>query len=161
MQIYLETLIAREDGVKEVKLYQLGSRFLNRYRDIFRRLFREDRRLTLRRDAWGFGLGLVSTAAFYGAYTWIVLTTIAGAISLGKMTMYLILFRQGQSAVSASLTAISGMYEDQSLPVEPVRVFVASGAARRGRGYRRSRPVTWTGVSRRFRFAIPVAQRTR
>ena len=112
MQIYLETLIAREDGVKEVKLYQLGSRFLNRYRDIFRRLFREDRRLTLRRDAWGFGLGLVSTAAFYGAYTWIVLTTIAGAISLGMMTMYLMLFRQGQSAVSASLTAISGMYED-------------------------------------------------
>ena len=112
MQIYLETLIAREDGVKEVKLYQLGTRFLDRYRDIFQRLFREDRRLTLRRDAWGFGLGLVSTAAFYAAYTWVVLTTIAGAISLGAMTMYLLLFRQGQSAVSASLTAISGMYED-------------------------------------------------
>jgi ATP-binding cassette, subfamily B, bacterial len=28
------------------------------------------------------------------------------------MTMYLLLFRQGQSAVSASLSAISGMYED-------------------------------------------------
>lgn len=112
MQIYLETLIAREDGVKEVKLYGLGPRFLDRYRGIFKRLFREDRRLTLRRDAWGFGLGLLSTGAFYGAYIWIVLTTIAGQISLGAMTMYLMLFRQGQSAVSASLTAISGMYED-------------------------------------------------
>jgi len=39
-------------------------------------------------------------------------TTIQGAISLGEMTMYLMLFRQGQSAVAASLTAISGMYED-------------------------------------------------
>jgi hypothetical protein len=28
------------------------------------------------------------------------------------MTMYLMLFRQGQSAVSASLSAIGGMYED-------------------------------------------------
>jgi ATP-binding cassette subfamily B protein len=28
------------------------------------------------------------------------------------MTMYLVLFRQGQTAVSASLSAISGMYED-------------------------------------------------
>ncbi len=112
MQMYLETLIAREDGVKEVKLFQLGPRLLDRYRNIFKRLFKEDRRLTIRRDVWGFGLGLISTAAFYGAYVWIVLATIGGEITLGAMTMYLMLFRQGQAAVAASLTAISGMYED-------------------------------------------------
>ena len=112
MQMYLETVIAREDGVKEVKLFQLGPRLLQRYRDIFDKLFVEDRALTLRRDTWGFLLGLVSTAAFYGAYVWIVLATIAKEITLGAMTMYLMLFRQGQSAVSAILSAVSGMYED-------------------------------------------------
>ena len=112
MQMYLETVIAREDGVKEVKLFQLGPRLLQRYRDIFKRLFVEDRRLTLRRDGWGFVLGLISTAALYAAYAWIVMTTIAGTITLGAMTMYLVLFRQGQSAVAAILTSISGMYED-------------------------------------------------
>jgi ATP-binding cassette subfamily B protein len=112
MQIYLETVIAREDGVKEVKLFQLGPRLLQRYRDIFNKLFVEDRRLTLRRDGWGFVLGLLSTAAFYGAYAWIVITTINGEITLGAMTMYLVLFRQGQSAVAAILSSISGMYED-------------------------------------------------
>ncbi len=112
MQIYLETLIAREDSVKEVKLFHLGQRFLDRYRDIFNKLFKEDRRLTLRRDSWGFVLGLISTAAFYGAYVWIVLATIAKQITLGAMTMYLMLFRQGQTAVAASLSSISGMYED-------------------------------------------------
>jgi len=112
MQMYLETVIAREDGVKEVKLFQLGPRLLQRYRDIFRKLFVEDRKLTIRRDTWGFLLGLLSTGALYAAYGWIVMTTIAGAITLGAMTMYLVLFRQGQSAVAASLTAVSGMYED-------------------------------------------------
>jgi len=112
MQMYLETVIAREDSIKEVKLFQLGPRLLQRYRDIFKKLFVEDRRLTLRRDGWGFILGLISTAAFYGAYAWIVITTINGDISLGAMTMYLVLFRQGQSAVAASLSAVSGMYED-------------------------------------------------
>ncbi len=112
MQLYLETVIAREDGVKEVKLFQLGPRLLQRYRDIFTKLFREDRRLTLRRDGWGFVLGLFSSAAFYGAYAWIVLATVAKEITLGAMTMYLMLFRQGQSAVGAILAAISGMYED-------------------------------------------------
>ncbi len=112
MQMYLETVIAREDGVKEVKLFQLGPRLLQRYRDIFNKLFVEDRRLTLRRDGWGFVLGLLSTTAFYGAYAWIVITTINGEITLGAMTMYLVLFKQGQFAVAASLSAISGMYED-------------------------------------------------
>jgi ATP-binding cassette subfamily B protein len=112
MQIYLETVIAREDGVKEVKLFGLGPRLLQRYRDIFKKLFVEDRKLTIRRDTWGFILGMLSSAAFYGAYAWIVITTINGGITLGAMTMYLVLFRQGQAAVAASLTAISGMYED-------------------------------------------------
>ena len=112
MQIYLESVIAREDGVKEVKLFQLGPRLLQRYRDIFDKLFVEDRRLTLRRDTWGFMLGLLSTAAFYGAYAWIIITTINGEITLGAMTMYLVLFRQGQAAVAAILSSISGMYED-------------------------------------------------
>jgi len=112
MQMYLETVLAREDYAKEVKLFRLGPKLLERYRAIFTKLFAEDRKLTLRRDSWGFVLGLIGTTAFYSAYAWIALAAIKGMISLGQMTMYLLLFKQGQSAVSASLSAISGMYED-------------------------------------------------
>jgi ATP-binding cassette subfamily B protein len=112
MQIYLETVIGREDYAKEVKLYGLGPRLLDRYQAIFQRLYKEDRALTIRRDAWGFGLGLVGTLALYGAYAWIAVSTVRSLITLGQMTMYLALFRQGQSAVSAMLSAVGGMYED-------------------------------------------------
>ncbi|HLJ36954.1 MAG TPA: ABC transporter ATP-binding protein [Steroidobacteraceae bacterium] len=112
MQLYLETVIAREDHAKEVKLFGLGARLLERYRAIFRRLYGEDRALTVRRDAWGFVLGLIATAALYAAYAWIAVSTVRRLITLGQMTMYLALFRQGQSAVSAMLSAVGGMYED-------------------------------------------------
>jgi ATP-binding cassette, subfamily B, bacterial len=112
MQIYLESVLARDESAKEVKLFQLGPRLLDRYRDIFTRLYREDRDLTVRRDSWGFGLGLLGTLALYGGYAWIAAETVLGAMSVGQMTMYLMLLRQGQSAVSAALTAISGLYED-------------------------------------------------
>src|SRR5579872_5210773 len=108
MQTYLETVLAREDHAKEVMLYGLGQRLLQRYRDIFTRLYREDRALSIRRDSWGFALGLVATATLYGAYAWIALSAVHGAITLGQMTMYLMLFRSGQSAVSAILSAIGG-----------------------------------------------------
>lgn len=109
---YLESVMAREDYVKEVKLYHLGPLLLGRYRNIFEKLYTEDRALTLRRGFWTFGLGLLGTAALYGSYVWIALTTLAGAITLGQMTMYMMVFRQGQSAVSASLSSVNGMYED-------------------------------------------------
>jgi len=112
MQTYLESVLAREDSAKEVKLFELGPRFLDRYRDIFTRLYREDRDLTLRRDAWGFGLGLLGTVTLYGGYGWIAAETVLGAMTVGQMTMYLMLFRQGQTAVSAALSAVSGLYED-------------------------------------------------
>ncbi|MEJ8568647.1 ABC transporter ATP-binding protein [Elongatibacter sediminis] len=112
MQIYLETVLAREDNVPEVKLYGLGPLLLQRYRDIFNRLYGRDRSLAIRRDGWGFVLGLIGTVALYGAYAWIAAAAVMSRITLGQMTMYLMLFRQGQAAVSAILSAIGGMYED-------------------------------------------------
>ncbi len=111
-QNYLENLLAREDFVTEVKLYQLGEMLLGRYHDLFDQLYAEDRDLTLRRGLWGYLLSLVSTGAFYVAYAWIVLETVLGKISLGDMTLYITVFRQGQSTFSNALTSIGGMYED-------------------------------------------------
>jgi ATP-binding cassette subfamily B protein len=139
MQLYLETVITREDHAKEVKLFDLGPRLLERYRAIFRKVFKEDRALTLRRDTWGFFLGLVATGAFYAAYAWVAVSAVRGEITLGQMTMYVLLFRQGQAAVSASLSAIGGMYEDNlylstlydylETPVEPATGTATAGPA--------------------------------
>jgi ATP-binding cassette subfamily B protein len=112
MQLYLESVLAREDHAKEVKLFGIGPLLLARYRGIYEKLYGEDRALTVKRDAWGFGLGLVATLSLYGAYAWIALAAVRGAITLGQMTMYLALFRQGQAALSAGLSAIGGLYED-------------------------------------------------
>jgi len=112
LQNYLEIVLAREDHVQEVKLFGLGPLLLKRYREIFLKIYSEDRALTLRRESWGLILTLIGVAALYGAYIWIVMAAINVEITLGAMTMYLLLFRQGQAAVSAGLGSIGGMYED-------------------------------------------------
>lgn len=109
---YLEWVLSNDSTVKEVKLFRLGPLLLDRFNSIFHKLYAEDRALTLRRGLWGFVLGLVSIAALYGAYAWVVMAAINRAITLGDMTMYLMVFKQGQSAVSASLSSVGLMYED-------------------------------------------------
>lgn len=112
MQNYLESLIAREDHAKEVKLFNLGELFLGRYRAIFEKVYAEDRALQLRRGFWVFILELLSTFAFYGAYVWVAILAATATISLGDMTMYLMLFKQGQTSLSALLSSVGGMFED-------------------------------------------------
>lgn len=111
-QNYLETVMAREDNAKEVHLFQLGPALLERYKAIFKKIYGEDRALTMRRESWGLTLSLFGTAVLYAAYGWIAVSAVQGHISLGEMTMYLVLFKQGQGAVAASLGSIGGMYED-------------------------------------------------
>jgi ATP-binding cassette subfamily B protein len=111
-QIYLETVLAREDHAKEVKLFGLGTRFLDRYKKIFEGLYAADRKLTIRRGVWALALGALGSAAFYGMYVWIAYSAMAKLISIGTMTMYVVVFRQAQQSLATALGDVGGMYED-------------------------------------------------
>ena len=109
---YLARLLTEDTAVKEIKLFNLGGTLLNRYTTLFDKFFEEDKSLALRRATAGFGLGLIATLGFYGSYAWIVWYTVQGKISLGDMTLYLAIFRQGQSTFQSILSAVGNIYEN-------------------------------------------------
>jgi ATP-binding cassette subfamily B protein len=109
---YLEYVMANDEHAKEMKLFGLGPMLLARYRRLAEQFFAEDRVLAVRRAAWGYGLSLISTLTFYGCYVAIALATVAGRLTLGDMTLYLVAFRQGQQGFQGILGAVGGMYED-------------------------------------------------
>lgn len=152
-QLYLESVALDDDHVKEVKLFGLGALLVRRHRAIYNDLYAADKELLVGRSTWCFLLGLIGTAALYSVYAAIVTATIATRITLGQMTMYLLLFRQSQSAISSGLAAVGGMYEDNlylsilsdylSIPVRPPR-----GAGRAGPVFNDG--VRFEGVSFRY-----------
>jgi ATP-binding cassette subfamily B protein len=109
---YLARLLTEDSAAKEIKLFNLGDKLLARYTDLFAKFFEEDRSLAVRRAAVGFSLGLIATMGFYGSYAWIVWRTVHGSISLGDMTLYLTIFRQGQSTFQAILAGVGNIYEN-------------------------------------------------
>ena len=115
---YLARLLTEDSSAKEIKLFNLGQTLLTRYMTLFERFFREDKSLALRRAIVGFSLGLIATLGFYGSYAWIVWRTVQGKISLGDMTLYLSIFRQGQSTFQAILSAVGSIYENNLFMAE-------------------------------------------
>ena len=111
-QNYLEWILTRDSHVKEVKLFGLAPLVLSRYRALFDKVYAEDRSLALRKGAAGMALGLVSLAAFYGAYAFMAVRAALGAITLGDLTLYLSVFRQGQSSIQSALASVGALYED-------------------------------------------------
>ena len=111
-QNYLEWILTRDSHVKEVKLFGLAPLILDRYRALFTKFYAEDRSLALRKGAAGMALGLVSLFAFYGAYAFMAVRAALGAITLGDLTLYLSVFRQGQSSIQSALASVGALYED-------------------------------------------------
>ncbi len=109
---YLEMLLTRDNSAKEVKLFGLGPLLLKRYRAMYEKFFAEERSLAVRRAVWGFLLGAASTIALYGCYAWVAAATVRGQLSLGDMTLYMAVFRQGQGALRTILKAVGGTYSD-------------------------------------------------
>jgi ATP-binding cassette subfamily B protein len=109
---YLGRLLTEDSAAKEIKLFNLGETLLTRYMTLFEKFFQEDKSLAFRRAVAGLGLGLIATLGFYGSYAWIVWRTVNGAISLGDMTLYLSIFRQGQTTFQAILSAVGNIYEN-------------------------------------------------
>jgi ATP-binding cassette subfamily B protein len=109
---YLARLLTEDTAAKEIKLFNLGDTLLGRYITLFDKFFHEDRSLAVRRATVGFSLGLIATLGFYGSYAWIVWRTVQGTISLGDMTLYLTIFRQGQTTFQSILAGIGNVYEN-------------------------------------------------
>lgn len=109
---YLEAVLTTEQTVKEVKLFGLARFIRDRYREIHVGFHEEQVGLASEHARWSFALGLLASAALYGAYATIAVRTIAGAITLGSMALYLTVLRDGQRTLQSALQAVARAYED-------------------------------------------------
>lgn len=108
---YMEYVLANDSHAKELRVFGLAPRFLKTYMDLAERFFREDKALSQRRTLWAILLSLLSSGTFYACYLVVALQAARGQITLGNLTLYVVVFRQGQQAFQSCLAAIGGLYE--------------------------------------------------
>ena len=108
---YMVSLVTTDSYAKEVKLFNLGGYFIERYQLIAQAFYGRQRSQVARRYMTGFAWGNLSTIATSLTYLYVALQAIAGRLTLGDLTLYTVAAQSVQGSIQGMLGGFSGMYE--------------------------------------------------
>ena len=83
---YLRYIGASDETAKEIKIFGLVDFLAGRFKKISDKYYNENRKIILRRALVGTILSVSGTAAYYGAYIFIIGQAITSVITIGTMT---------------------------------------------------------------------------
>jgi ABC-type multidrug transport system fused ATPase/permease subunit len=109
----LQTLLLDGTSIRELKAFELGPMLTGRYRTALRDVTERQRKISRKRQRATTILECAGTILLYCGYGAAVVAAVAGRITLGNMTLYLQLFRQGQGAIASVFGTVGGIYSDQ------------------------------------------------
>lgn len=123
---YLRTVGASKESAKELKLFDLSGFLSGEYARLSNELYDQNVQLARRRLIAGALLSLLSTAAYYGAYAYVIYRTVAGALSWGSL-QFLAGALAGASSNIQSIFATFSSIADQSLFLTDLVEFLKVG----------------------------------
>ena len=121
---YLRYIGASDTTAKEVKIWGLSSFLTERFRDLALRYYHANRKLNIRRASWGALFSGISMLAYYFAYVFIILQTIAGIITVGTLTFLSGSFSRMQSLLQGIMSRFSRI-ADQAMYLQDLFDFFA------------------------------------
>lgn len=83
---YLRYIGASDVSAKEIKLFSLADFISKRFAILADRYYLANKKLSVKRAAWGSAFHIIGDLSYYGAYIFIIFRTIAGVITLGDLT---------------------------------------------------------------------------
>lgn len=123
---YLRTVGASKESAKELKLFDLGGFLTGEYTRLSNEIYDQNVRLQKRRLWAGAALSLISTAAYYGAYAYVIYRTVTGALSWGSL-QFLAGALAGASSNIQSIFSTFSSIADQSLFLTDLVEFLRVG----------------------------------
>jgi len=105
---YLRFLGGSRENVKEVKLFGLAPFVINRYTELSEQLHGQNLGLEKKKLFFGALLTMLGTVGYYGTYTFVIYRTVAGALTLGMMTVLV-------GAIAGASTNIQSFFSSFSI----------------------------------------------
>lgn len=109
---YISYLLTKDSPFKEVKLYNLGDYLTNKYKNIFKSFFSQDKQLLKRRTKLTIIFDLLNQITVDSIMALIVFLTYTGEILIGNLVGYMKAVSLTQSTSQSVLTTIFSMYQN-------------------------------------------------
>jgi len=122
---YIRYLGASNQSAKEVKIFGLGRYLTDRVSTLFNRFYAENRHLSIRRALQGTVLNLISTAAYYAAYVFILLKAVAGSITIGDLSLLTRAFSRASDIIESLVSQLVDVAE-QALYIQDLFDYFAT-----------------------------------
>ena len=109
---YFNWMLTGDAYAKEVRLFQLGRVFMQRFSDLRSKLRRGRLRLVAGRSAKEFATQACATVAIFGSLLLVAVRTAQGQSSLGEMVMLFMAFQRGHTALRELLASVAVLHEN-------------------------------------------------
>jgi ATP-binding cassette subfamily B protein len=83
---YLRYTGASDETAKEIKIFGLAGFLTDRFRVLSNQFYLANRKIALKRAAWGTVFAALGSLGYYGAYIFIIYRTVQGQLSIGDLT---------------------------------------------------------------------------
>lgn len=109
---YFSDVLTRDSHAKEIRLFDLGSLFLQRYRRLREQLGTERLELLKRRSIGEGSADAVATVTAFAAYAFTAYRTIQGSITVGDLVMFYQAVQRARAYVRQFLSSVASLYEN-------------------------------------------------
>ena len=111
---YLRSVGGSRETAKEVKLFGLSPFIIQRYTELSNDLHHQNMGLAKKKLFFGALLTMLGTIGYYGTYAFVIYRTVAGALTLGTMTILVGAIAGASSNIQAFFSSFS-IIADQAL----------------------------------------------
>jgi len=109
---YINSVVTEDKYAKEIRLFNLSSFFINRYKEIREKIRGEYIALHLKTSMTNIISQLISNGIVFGCYIFIVYRTFQGLITLGDLVLYYQALQRGSAALQGMFNSLSNLYEN-------------------------------------------------
>lgn len=109
---YFGWMLTVDRYAKEIRLFELGNVFSQRFRQIRQQVYEEYTAIAKGRFFANIATQTLAGVVLFAAYASIIYRTIQGFLTLGDLVLYHQAFKRGQDALKGLLSSLSGLYED-------------------------------------------------
>jgi ATP-binding cassette, subfamily B, bacterial len=109
---YFGHLLLGDHPAKEIRLFNLGNLFIQRFYEIRQQLFQEKLAINTQQAIARLVTQGFAGIMMLGTYSFIIYQTIHGKFQLGDLVLYTQVFQRGQGALRELISSLAGIHEN-------------------------------------------------